>query len=278
MKDPAPQLLADGFVFPEGPRWHAGSLWFSDMHGGTVHRVSLQGDVTQVLELAEDKPSGLGFLPSGDLLVVAMRRRRILRHDGASMTVHAELAHLTGDELNDMLVDREGRAYVGSYPHERNAGVLLRVEPDGSAQVEVTGLDFPNGTVLTEDGHTLIVTESRGRRHTAFDVAADGSLTGRREYVAHAEAAGDGLALDAEGGLWVALPLAHAWVRLVPGAGVTHRIEAGEQMAVACALGGPDRRSLFLLSAPAFEAAELAGRREGRIQVLTVDVPGAGLP
>lgn len=274
-------LLADGFVFPEGPRWHQGALWLSDMHGETVHRVSLDGQVENVLTLSGDKPSGLGFLPSGELLVVAMRARQILRHDvrhGATSTrVHADLSRLATHELNDMVVDAEGRAWVGTLHAEPDVGVLIRVDPDGTSTIAATRMQVPNGTVLTEDGR-LIVTESKGRRYTSFDIESDGELTGRRVLLEYPDAAGDGLALDAEGGLWSALPLGRAFIRLLPGVGVTHRIDMGDQMAVACALGGPDRRTLFLLSAPHWDAAELAGRREGRVEMLTVDVPGAGLP
>lgn len=270
-------MLAEGFVFPEGPRWHDDRLWLSDMHGETVHRISLDGAVEDVLTLPGDKPSGLGFLPSGELLVVAMRARQIRRYDGTSTVLHADLSDLAANELNDMLVDREGRAWVGTLHAEREAGVLIRVEPDGTAEIVATDLDVPNGTVLTDDGR-LIVTESKGRRYTCFDIAPNGSLSSRRVLLEHPEAAGDGLALDAEGGLWSALPLARAFVRLVPGVGITDRIDMGDQMAVACALGGPDRRTLFLLSAPHWDAAELEGRREGRVEMLVVDVPGAGLP
>lgn len=271
------ELLASGFVFPEGPRWHQDNLWLSDMHGETVHRVALDGQVEDLLTLPGDKPSGLGFLPSGELLVVAMRARQLLRYDGATTTVHADLSQLAVHELNDMVVDGKGRAWVGTLHTERDAGVLLRADPDGTARVAATDLDVPNGIVLTEDGR-LIVTESKGRRYTSFDVAPDGSLSGRRVIIEHPEAAGDGLALDAEGGLWSALPLGRAFIRLLPGVGVTDRIEMGDQMAVACTLGGPDRRTLFLLSAPHWDASELAGRREGRVEMITVDVPGVGLP
>lgn len=274
----APTLLADGFVFPEGPRWHDGELWFSDMHGEAVYRVTLAGQVTEVLRLPGEKPSGLGFLPSGDLLIVAMRTKQLLRLEGAGTTVHAELAHLVTDELNDMVVDLNGRAYVGTLPHERDAGVLVKVEPDGSALVVARDLDTPNGLVITPDGSTLIVTESRGRRHTAYDIQPDGSLSGRRVIVEHPEAAGDGLTLDAAGGLWAALPLAFAVVRLLPGVGVTSRIDLGTFMPGACMLGGPERKTLFILSAPHWSAVELAGRREGRIETVQVDVPGVGLP
>ncbi len=272
-----PRLLADGFAFPEGPRWHQDRLWFSDMHGGTVHRTDLDGTVEDVLRI-DDHPSGLGFLPDGDLLVVGMERRQLLRYDGSRTTVHADLGGLARHELNDMVVDRHGRAYVGTLALPLGEGVLFRVDPDGSVSVAADGLDCPNGTVITEDGRTLVVAESKGRRHTAFDVGPDGGLSGRRTYAEHAEAAPDGLALDAEGALWVALPLAHAFIRLLPGTGVTERIEVGEQLPLACALGGPERRSLFLLMAPAIGAQALAGRREGRVEVVDVDVPGVGLP
>ena len=275
----SPALLADGFVFGEGPRWHDGLLWFSDMHGEAVYTTTLDGVIEKRLELPGRKPSGLGFLPSGSALVVSMTDRKVLRleRDG-SCSVHADLAGLVSDELNDMVVGPDGTAFVGSYPTERGTGVLVRVSPDGAASIAAERLDFPNGTVISPDGRTLIVAESIGRCFTAFDIDGELNLSGRRLVATTGDAAPDGIALDAEGAIWAGYPLAHEFRRVLPGGEVTDRVPIGEKMAIACALGGPDRRTLFLLSAKDWSADALAGERTSTIETVQVAVPGAGTP
>lgn len=274
-----PQLLVEGFVFAEGPRWRDGQLWLSDMHGGAVHTTTLTGDTRCRLTLDGDKPSGLGFLPDGSVLVVAMRQRALLRLDASGeCSVHARLDALVDDELNDMVVAPDGTAFVGSYSTTPDGGVLIRVTPDGRADIAADGLDFPNGTVITADGRTLIVAESKARRFTAFDLSVDGELSGRRTVATTPDAAPDGIALDAEGAIWAGFPLAREFRRVLPGGEVTDRVRVGDNMAIACALGGPERRTLFLLSAAAWDAATLAGERTSTVSTVAVTVPGAGTP
>jgi sugar lactone lactonase YvrE len=275
----APALLAEGFVFGEGPRWRDGRLWLSDMHGEAVYSTTLEGKTTLELSLPGKKPSGLGFLPGGSVLIVSMAERQLLRLDpDGSTSVHTDLADLVADELNDMVVDTEGTAFVGSYPTERGTGVLVRVTPDGAAQIVADRLDFPNGTVISADGRTLVVAESIGRQFTAFDIDPAKNLSGRRVVATTEDAAPDGIALDAEGGIWAGYPLAHEFRRVLPGGEVTDRVPMGERMAIACTLGGDDRRTLFLLSAADWSAKALQGKRTGTVQTLRVRVPGAGLP
>ncbi|UGQ11929.1 SMP-30/gluconolactonase/LRE family protein [Yinghuangia sp. ASG 101] len=275
----APTTLAEGFVFAEAPRWHAGELWVSDMHGEAVHTVSPSGETTLRLELPGRKPSGIGFLPDGSALIVSMTERALLRlaPDG-SCSVHARLEALVADELNDMVVAPDGTAYVGSYPADPPAGLLLRVRPDGSASVAARDLRFPNGTVLSADGRTLIVAESKARRFTAFDVDAHGNLGGRRVVATTPDAAPDGMALDAEGAIWAGFPLAREFRRVLPGGEVTDRVRVGGRMAIACTLGGPDRRTLFLTSASEWDAVELGGAPTSVVETLRVEVPGTGTP
>lgn len=277
--DGLPALLAGGFVFAEGPRWRDGLLWFSDMHGEAVYTTSLSGSIEKRLELPGRKPSGLGFLPSGSTLIVSMTDRKVLRLEGdGSCSVHADLAGLVSDELNDMVVAADGTAFVGSYPTERGTGVLIRVCPDGDATIAAHQLDFPNGTVISPDGRTLIVAESIGRRFTAYDIDDGLNLSGRRVVATTGDAAPDGIALDAEGGIWAGYPLAHEFRRVLPGGEVTDRISVGERMAIACALGGADRSTLFLLSAKNWSAAALSGERTSTVETVRVGIPGAGTP
>lgn len=274
-----PVLLADGFVFGEGPRWRDGVLWFSDMHGESVYTVTLTGDVTRRLHLPGKKPSGLGFLPDGSSLVVSMTDRAVLRLDAdGSAQVHAALDHLVQDEINDMVVAADGTAFVGTYSTAPDSGVLVRISPDGKPQIAADGLDFPNGTVITADGRTLIVAESKARRFTAYDVAEDGALSGRRVVATTDDTAPDGIALDAQGGIWAGFPLGHEFRRTLPGGEVTDRISMGDDMAIACALGGDDRRTLFMLSARSWDAKSLSGARTSTVKTVRVSVPGVGTP
>lgn len=266
--------LAGGFCFGEGPRWFEGLLWFSDMLGEAVHTANLHGDVTTV-PLPGHAPAGLGFRPDGSLLIVSTERRQILRYDGETVDALADLGELAPAALGDMVVDNQGRAYVGS--QARDGGVIVKVGTDGTAVVVADDLAFPNGMAITPDGATLIVAESVGRRLTAFTIAADGSLTGRRVFAENLAGPPDGICLDADGGVWAAMTLANSFDRIVEGE-VTDRIDIGDRTAIACALGGPERRSLFLLSSTSAYPQRLKGTKLSRLDAVIVDVAGAGLP
>ncbi|MDT5091708.1 MAG: hypothetical protein QOH60_1071 [Mycobacterium sp.] len=267
--------LANGFCFGEGPRWFEGLLWFSDMLGGAVHTVNLGGDLT-TLRLDGHSPSGLGFRPDGSLLIASTEARQVLRYDGESVTVLADLTDLVPADLGDMVVDAVGRAYVGS--QAREGGVIVRIGADDTADVVASDLEFPNGMVITPGGDSLIVAESTGRRLTAFDIADDGTLSDRRSFAEDLDGPPDGIALDAEGGVWVAMTLAHQFERIVEGGAVTDRIDVDGRAAIACTLGGPERRTLFLLSATDAYPQRLIGTKLSRLDAVPVDVPGAGLP
>jgi sugar lactone lactonase YvrE len=273
------RTLTGDLVFGEAPRWREDLLWFSDMHGEAVWTVDLDGRRDLVVELPGRKPSGLGFLPDGDLLIVSMLEREVLRWDGADLSVHADLRSLVADGCNDMVVAPDGRAYVGCYPPVATpAGPIVMVEPDGAARVVAEDVVFPNGPVITPDGKTLIVAESLGRCLTAFDIGTDGGLTGRRVYADCPGRGPDGICLDAEGAVWAAMPLARVFERILPGGEVTESVSVDGRMAIACALGGPDRTTLFLLTANEHSEDALRGTRDARIDVMRVPVAGAGTP
>ena len=275
-------ILVDGLAFPEGPRWHDGRLWFSDMHFHRVVAVDLQGNTETIVEVPQ-QPSGLGWLPDGRLLVVSMTDRKLLRLDPGGLVEHADLSALASFHCNDMVVDAEGRAYVGNFGFDLEAQAdfktaeLVLATPDGHTRVVADELGFPNGTVITPDGATLIVGESFRERLTAFDVAADGGLSGRREWAPTPGAVPDGICLDAEGGIWVASPTSAEVLRVREGGEVTRRISVSTQ-AFACMLGGPERRTLFVCTAASSSARETRAQPRGRIEFTEVEVPGAGLP
>jgi sugar lactone lactonase YvrE len=279
---PTPRILLDGLRFPEGPRWHEGRFWFSDMHAGEVIAVSLEGKAETIVRV-EGEPSGLGWLPDGRLLVVSMQDRRLLRLDPEGLVEVADLSSLASFHCNDMVVDGKGRAYVGNFGFDLHAGEkprpanLILVHPDGRTEIVAEDLHFPNGSVITPDGRTLIVGESFGGRLTAFTIAEDGTLHDRRVWAQLESAVPDGICLDAEGAVWVASPVGERQVlRVREGGEVTDRIGL-EQTPFACMLGGPDRRTLFICTAPDSHP-EKTLTRGGRIEIVRVDVAGAGLP
>jgi sugar lactone lactonase YvrE len=267
--------LATGFCFGEGPRWFEGLLWFSDMLGEAVHTVDLRGSLT-TLRLPGHAPSGLGFRPDGALLIASTKKRQLLRYDGETVTAIADLSDVAPADLGDMVVDDLGRAYVGSQAF--HGGVILRVDPDNTVSVVADDLDFPNGMVITADRNTLVVAESIGRRLTAFSIGDSGELFDRRVFADGLDGPPDGISLDADGGVWTSMTLAHQFQRIIAGGQVTHRIEVGDRAAIACTLGGPARRTLFMLSSTDAYPKRLIGTKLSRLDTVTVDTAGAGLP
>jgi sugar lactone lactonase YvrE len=275
--------LLGGLGFAEGPRWRDDRLWFSDMGAARVMTVDLSG-TTEVVAEVEERPSGLGWLPDGRLLVVSMGDRRLLRREPDGRLVeHADLSGLASYDCNDMVVDGLGRAWVGNAGFDLSARPLqvrpaeiVLVTPEGEARVVDDEVVFPNGSVVTPDGGTLIVAESFGRRLTAFSIAEDGSLRDRRTFAALDGHAPDGICLDAEGAVWFADAAGDACLRVREGGEIVDRVDTGRGC-FACMLGGDDRRTLFLLTAEGF-VGEAIRRRTAAIETIEVDVPGAGWP
>jgi sugar lactone lactonase YvrE len=277
--------LLEGGAFFEGPRWHDGRWWVSDFYRHTVSTVDAGGHEEVVLEVP-GQPSGTGWMPDGSLLVVSQTDHRILRRSPAGeVTEHADLSALTRFHLNDMVVDAQGRAYVGNFGFdlmkraEPTPTTLLRVDPDGAAEVVADDLWFPNGTVISPDGATLIVGETFGARYTAFTIAGDGSLTDRRAWAEMEGYAPDGCALDAEGHIWSADGVGGRAGRIAPGGEIVEEIRAPDGLGVfACMLGGDDGRTLLVCAAPDFLEHRRRDKREAVLLTTTVDVPHAGLP
>ena len=289
-------ILRSGLFFGEGPRWHAGRLWYSDFYDHAVHAIDLDGNDERIVKV-ESQPSGLGWLPNGDLLVTSMLDRKLMRWDGSSLTVHADLGtHFTW-HANDLLVDQQGRAYIGNFGFDYEVfldeqgieglfadpdsltTVMCRVDADGTINVASDGLIFPNGMVITPDGKTMIVAETLALRLTAFDVAADGSLSNRRVWAdlsAHM-AAPDGICLDAGGAVWIANALAPRLMRIGEGGVVLDDVET-TMNTYACMLGGPEGKHLFAMTAPTSDSRHAPLERNGAIEVVQVEVPHAGQP
>ncbi len=276
-------VIVDNLKFPEVPRWREDKLWFGDFFAHKVMHVDLQGHAQTVVEL-RDLPAGLGWTPKGQLLVVSALSRRLFCLENDGLVEVADLSSLVSYPCSDMVVDGQGRAYIGDIGFDFGKpdatfmpGLLLLVERGGSPRVVAEGLAFPNGMVITPDGQTLIVAESYAARLTAFTIEPDGSLSQRRIWAQFDERNGrvtpDGICLDAKGAVWAASPGTKEVLRTCQGGEITDQIPL-DQIPLACMLGGPDRRTLFITSSESQDPT----KARGRIAAIPVEVAGAGLP
>lgn len=285
MSDHKLTTLFEGGHFFEGPRWHEGRWWVSDFYAGVVRAISPDGAVEEVLHL-DTQPSGLGWLPDGSLLVVSMTDHTLRRRDvDGSITVHADLSAHAGGHLNDMVVDDLGRAWVGNFGFdlmsegEFATATLVRVDPDGTVTPVASDLMFPNGSVITPDGTTLVVGETYGTRYTAFTIDDDGSLSDRRIWAQLDGIAPDGCALDAEGRIWAADAVGNRCVRVAEGGEVLDEVAAPDGLGVyACMLGGDAGTTLLMCAAPDYFEHNRRAATEAVLVTTTVDVPHAGRP
>jgi sugar lactone lactonase YvrE len=292
--------LVEGGSYFEGPRWHDGRWWVSDFYRHSVLAITPDGK-EEVVATVEHQPSGLGWLPDASMLVVSMKDHRVLRQgqDG-SLSVHADLTEWCGGPLNDLVVDGQGRTFVGNFGFDLMSGAdpalasVVRVDPDGTAVPVAGDLFFPNGSVVTPDGGTLIVGETFGSRYTAFTITSDGSLTDRRVWaqlgptptlgslsdtLASVTVAPDGCCLDAEGHIWAADGLGSRCIRVAAGGDIVDEIKMPEGLGVfACMLGGESRRTLVMCAAPDFFEHARSQAREAVLLTTEVDVSGVGFP
>jgi sugar lactone lactonase YvrE len=293
------RTVFSGGSYFEGPRWRDGAWWVSDFYRHQVSRITPDGQETVVVEV-EQQPSGLGWLTDGSLVVTSMTDQRILRFAEGRLSVWADLSEHCGGPLNDLIVDSADHIFAGDFGMDLMGGAppqptsLKRVNPDGTVTVVADGLHFPNGTVITPDGSTLIVGETFGNRYTAFDLAADGSLTNRRvwaqfgpeptgvttdEVLGQLVVAPDGCTIDAEGHLWAADAVHSRVVRVASGGSIVEEIPMPDGLGVyACMLGGDDGRTLLMCAAPDFFEHSRAPAREAVLLATEVEVPHGGRP
>lgn len=278
------QLFVDGVDFGEGPRWHEGRLWYSDFHQRAIYAVTTDGQREAMHASLDDRPSGLGWLPDGRLLAVSMVERKLLvAGDDGALVEHADLSSVATGHCNDMVVDAAGNAYVGNFGFDYEEGGrfstadLALVRTDGSVEVAATGLRFPNGSVITPDGATLIVGESFGAGYEAFTIGPDATLGERRRWADLPGMAPDGCSLDADGAIWFADALGSQVVRVREGGEILETVPT-PMPTFACALGADDGRTLFVLCSPSSRPDEVAGSAAGAIFTTNVEVPHAGRP
>lgn len=280
MSELQPKTLMTGIVFGESPRWHEGRLWFADWGTQEIIAVDLAGQ-SEVVARVPTAPFSFDWLPDGSLLVVSGGDGQLLRQEaGGALQPYAALSGLSEYPWNEIVIDGRGNAYVNGIGFDFGSGAfapgqIALVTPDGQVRQVAGDVAFPNGMAVTPDNAMLILAESYGNRLTAFDIAADGSLSHRRVWAELGEGAPDGICLDADGAVWYGDVPHRECVRVGKGGEVLHRIEL-DRGCFACMLGGPGRRTLFMVAAewngPAgMESAEPTG------QVLTVEAPAAGV-
>jgi sugar lactone lactonase YvrE len=294
------RVVGEGFSFLESPRWHDGRLWASDFLTRRVLAFDEDGGVEEICTLPDSMPSGLGWDPAGRLLVSSMLDRRLLRLEGDTLVEVADLSALAGWHTNDVVVDEAGRAYVGNFGWDDASDPavhptrLLQIEPDGEVRVAAEQVVFPNGMAIAPDGATLYLSETFAGRISAFDRAPDGSLSNRRTWADFAPPGGfatttegcasgvplpDGMALDAEGALWIGHAAGAGAVRVAEGGEILEVVPVGEGQAVfAVALGGADRRTLYMCAAMPYGVGNPAEEHVARLLSCRVDVPGVGRP
>jgi sugar lactone lactonase YvrE len=275
------RLLAGGRYF-EAPRWHNDRLWLVDTMARTLLSLTLAGKCEQHATF-DDTPCGTGFLPDGRLIVLTMNKKQLLAYRDGKLSPYADLSSIAAGAIDDMIVDGLGRAWVGDLgfdmppPADRGAvGRIILVTPDGQARVAADGLSFPNGIAVSPDNRRLVVAEMDRACLVDYDIGADGKLTFRRRLGSFKDP--DGICLDADGSVWVASFNEDAFIRLDRDGHECERLAVPGKRAIACALGGPQRRTLFCLSAET-SSEELRQRKStAYVDIVEVEVPGAGYP
>lgn len=275
----------DGFLYPECPRWHQGSLWFSDQHSGNVYEYSAEGEILSTIEVPGN-PSGLGWKPDGSLLIVSMKNKCLYRYSGqgSELEPYADFSQWHGGHSNDMVVDKQGRAYVGNIGYDFYAGednrdtVLTMVDTNGVVSVVADAVNVPNGSVITEDDRQLILAESLQGRLTEFTINADGSLVNRRVFAQLDGHVPDGICLDRQGCVWAASPFTQSVVRVNRNGDIINTVETGDINPYACVLGGKERRTLFICCAADDDPAQTVINKSGAIYRVDLPVAGAGIP
>ena len=287
-------IIREGLAFGEGPRWHDGRLWYSDFYRHGVFSIEGDGSDERLEVEVPGQPSGLGWAPDGDLLCVSGVDQRILRvHDGVA-TTFCDISEYCEFWANEMVVSSTGHCYVGSFGFDLDQTLLdigvegllaspppttnlIVVSPQGEVIQSIPDIAFPNGSLISPDGTTLFVNETLAYRVSAFTIDADGTLRDRRVWAQLEFVATDGSCLDADGEIWVANAIAPQCLRVKEGGEVTGVVNT-TQNAFACMLGGEDRRTLYVMTAPNSSRFEIADVRLAKIESVRVDVAGVGLP
>ena len=287
-------IVREGLSFGESPRWHDGRLWYSDFYRHALFSMRADGSDERLEFPVPGQPSGFGWNAQGDLLCVSMTDHRVLRISGEDVRTWADISAYCGFWANDLVVSQLGHCYVGNFGFDLDALIaeqgiagllatpppttnLVVLDPNGRVLQTIPDMAFPNGSVITPDGSTLIVGETMASRLSAFTINDDGTLENRRVWAALEFVAADGMCLDAEGQIWVANAAANQCLRVHEGGEITATVTT-TQTAFACMLGGDDGRTLYVMSAPSSSRFEVAQKTDATIEAVLVATPGAGRP
>jgi sugar lactone lactonase YvrE len=280
---PAIQILLTGLGFGESPRWHEGRLWFCNWGKQEVVAVDLKGKSEVIVRVPTSMPFSIDWLPDGRLLVVSGPERLLLRREAdGSLVTHADLRPLSPNGCNEIVVDGRGNIYVNAggvdRPDQKASGIIVLIKPDGSARQVADGIAWPNGMAVTPDDSTLIVAESFGKKLTAFDIAADGSLSNQRVWADLGEGVPDGICIDADNSVWYADVPNKRCVRVREGGEVLQTINV-DRGCFACMLGGAKRKTLFIMATEwhGFEKM-MEGMGTGQVLMVKAPVRGVGWP
>ena len=285
-----------GLGFGEGPRWHEGRLWYSDFYRHGIFSISPDGSDERLEHSVPTQPSGLGWGSDGSLYFVSMLDHTIRRVANGAETTILDFSEHCGFWANDMVISSTDIGYVGNFGfdldtllHEKGVEGLLADPPpttnlvvfnlDGKILQVVPDMAFPNGSVITPDGSTLIVGETMAFRLTAFDINPDGTLSNRRIWAQLDFVATDGMCLDADGQIWLAnaMPGVNACLRVKEGGEITGTAHTS-QTSFACMLGGDDGTTLYIHTAPSSDRFAIADTTDGCIEIASVNAPRAGRP
>lgn len=262
--DRSEALFRGGFSFPEGLRFHAGRIWFSDMHTGEIFSVDPDDGSVKLEHTIADRPSGLGWLSDGSLLVSAMLSRQVIRiHPDGTQTVHADLSHLETHPTNELLVDENGQAFLGSFGYDIYAdeplvpAAVYRIAPDGAVTLAADGFDFPNGTVILPGTRTLVIAHSFRPELTAFEIEPEGSLSHRRVWATLPEGTTtDGTAVDSLGRIWVSALQTSEYLRVSEGGEISCRLSVPDRLAVDVVVDDRDDDVVYLATSNHIQPAE----------------------
>jgi sugar lactone lactonase YvrE len=273
--------LLEGGRYFEAPRWHDHRLWLVDSVARTLISVTPTG-TAEIACALNGMPAGLGFLPSGEAVVTDMHGRSLIRCAGGAPVVDVDLSALSGT-IDDMIVDKVGRTYVGDLGFDLKSGIkngpygrIILVEVGREPRVVADGLNFPNGIAISDDGRQLVVAETNGDCLASFHIRADGSLEFDRRFGQFR--APDGICMDRDQAVWVSLLDENSFVRVAPDGHVLDRISVSGRRGVACVLGGEDRKTLFCVSIEPAQGSESGSKSRSYVDAAVVEVPGAGYP
>jgi sugar lactone lactonase YvrE len=270
---PEAAMVATGLAMGESPRWHDGKLWVSDWGAQEILAIDSQGHRQATVRTLFELPVCIDWLPDGRLLIVAGRENRIVRREAnGSLVAHADLRNISDEGWNEIVVDGRGNIYI-----DGGSGVIALVAKDGSIRQVAGDIAFPNGMAITPDNKTLVIAESHGRKLTAFDIDAGGSLSNRRVWADLGTGVPDGICVDAEQSVWYADVPNKCCVRVREGGEVLQKVSV-DRGCFACMLGGNARRTLFIVATEwrgMDKIEEVARNRTG--QILSIPAPASGV-